>query len=249
MSWPELAGLVVAGILAGTINTIAGGGSLISIPVLIFFGLPANAANATNRIGVFVQSLVSVQQFRKEGFWEPQLVRKLLLPCCLGAVVGAYISVDIDEALLQRIIALIMLGMLGVLLIRPKRWLEGKPDRPATLSLGGWLCFFGVGLYGGFIQAGVGVALLASLVLLLGRDLVQANGIKVMLVAAYTGPALLLYGANDLLHWKPGLAMAAGSALGGWLGARVTVSWGPKFVRAVLSVVIIAASGRLLDLW
>lgn len=244
-----LLGLVIAGIFAGTINTIAGGGSLIGIPVLIFFGLPANAANATNRIGVFVQSLVSMQQFRQAGHWEPRTAVALLIPCCLGAALGAFLSVDIDEQLFRQVIGVIMLLMLGVMMLRPKRWLEGRPDQPTRLSAGRWLCFFGVGLYGGFIQAGVGVMLLMSLVLLLGRDLVRSNAIKALLVTAFTMPALLIYGAHDLLMWKPGLAMAVGSAIGGWLGTKFTVSWGPRFVRAVLGVVIVVASTRLLGLW
>ena len=249
MTWLELAGLAGVGLLAGSINTVAGGGSLIAIPALIFFGLPANVANATNRIGVIIQSLIASWQFHREDVLEPRAAGILIIPSSLGALGGSLLSVDIDEALFRQVIGGVMLIMLVILLIRPKRWLLGTGRGARPVGVVQILGFFAIGVYGGFLQAGVGIFLLAGLVLLAGRDLVRANAIKSLLVAAFTVPALVVFLANDLLAWQPGLALATGSALGGWLGTKMTVSWGPAFVRWVLLVVVAVSSTRLLGLW
>ncbi len=248
MTWLAL---ILAGVFAGTVNTMAGGGSLIGIPALIFAGLGADEANATNRIGVLIQSIVAVARFRRAGLGESRLTAALVLPCCLGATAGAWLSTGLDEALLRRVIGGVLLLMLGLLLLRPRRWLEGRPDQPGggeptRLDPLRWLAFVAIGLYGGFVQAGVGVVMLAALVLLLGRDLLRANAIKVALVGVFTVPALGIYAREGLLVWPAGLALAAGSAIGAWLGTHLAVSWGPALIRGVLTVVIIASSLRLL---
>ncbi len=250
LTWPALSALVVVGVFAGAVNTIAGGGSLLGIPALIFFGLPANVANATNRIGVLLQSVTATAQFHREGVLQAKTALFLLIPTSLGALLGSWLSVDIDEQLFRQIIGGVMLVMLVVLMFKPHRWLqqqiESADSRPGILQM---LGFFLIGGYGGFLQAGVGIFLLAALVLLAGRDLVHANAIKALLIAVFTLPALVVYFANDLLAWIPGLALAIGSSLGGYLGTKMTVSWGPAFVRWVLFVVIVVASSKLLGFW
>lgn len=250
----QLVAIAVAGLVAGTVNTIAGGGSLIGIAALIFAGLPANAANATNRIGVFVQSGIATWQFHREGVLEPRRALVLLLPTCLGALAGSLLSVDIDEQLFRQVIGVVMLAMLPVILLRPRRWLTDRSDREGDEDRGRatWLQLLGfcvLGFYGGFLQAGVGIFLLAALVLLAGEGLVRANAIKVLLVAVFTLPPLAVYLYSDLIVWVPGLLLALGSAIGGWLGTKLTVSWGPRFVRWVLLTVIAVSASRLLGLW
>lgn len=244
-----LLSLVGIGIFAGTINTIAGGGSLIALPALIFFGLSANVANATNRIGVFVQSGLATNEFRRAGVLELDTTLKLVPPTIIGAILGSLISVDIDEKLFRAVIGVMMLVMLGAVIIKPKRWLQGKGgDAPLAIGWKQIVGFFFVGFYGGFLQAGVGIFILVALVLLAGRDLVKANASKVMLIATFTLPALLIYIYNDLIHWPAGLALAVGSGIGGWVGTRLTVSWGPQFARWVLIVVVSLSSIKLLGL-
>lgn len=263
-----LALIALCGVFAGAINTIAGGGSLIAIPVLIFAGLPANMANATNRVGVIVQSSVATVQFARADKLDSRATLRLLVPTSIGAIAGALLAVDIDEQLFRRVIGVAMLLMLMTILARPKRWLQGRERDPAEARgdssdddsgappsswrrWSGWrhLGFLAVGFYGGFLQAGVGVFLLSALVVFAGMDLVRANAAKVLLVALFTVPALGIYLYYDLVAWAPGLALAAGSSVGAWLGARMTVDWGPKFVRWVLIAVIVTSSTRLLGLW
>ncbi len=241
----ELALLAIVGVVAGTVNTVAGGGSLITLPALILLGMPASLANGTNRVGVMVQSLAAALRFHREGALESRRGLVLLGPSCLGSVLGAWGSTLLSDLAFQRIIGVAMIVMLAVLWIRPRRWLEGAdvPSRPTPARL---LAFFGLGLYGGFLQAGVGVFLLAALVLIEGLDLVRANGVKVLLVFGFTLPAVVLFLAVDLIAWRPALVLAAGSWIGGWLGTRLTLSWGPGFVRVVLLVVVLASASKLL---
>lgn len=250
MDLPHLFALVAVGVLAGVVNTLAGGGSLVTLPALIFLGLPATVANGTNRVGVLLQSLVATERFRREGLLDAALGWRLLIPTSLGAALGAWLSVDIDEARFRQIIGIVMLLMLGVILARPKRWLEGREGRePAHLKWTGPLVFFAIGVYGGFLQAGVGVFLLAGLVLVHGRDLLRANAVKVMLVAGFTVPPLILFVAYDLVRWVPGVALALGSALGAWLGARLSIAGGAPFIRWVLVAVVTISASKLLGLW
>ena len=246
--YERLAALVAIGAAAGAINTVAGGGSLITIPALIFFGLPPAVANATTRVGVFLQSAVAAGQFARAGKLPLRRSWPSLLATCLGAALGAQLSVELDEVVFRRVIGIAMLAMLVLLTLQPKRWLkEGLRERtvPAWVE---WTAFVAIGAYGGFLQAGVGLFLLTGLVLLNGQDLIHANGIKSLMVAAFTIPALSIYLAHDLVAWGPGLAVALGSVIGAWFGTWLAVGYGPRLVRAVLVIVVLVSASRLL-LW
>lgn len=236
--------LLAIGAFAGVVNTIAGGGSLVTVPALIFLGMSANAANATNRVGVLLQSGAAAARYRRDGVLD---LRRCLGPLAwssAGATAGAFWSVDIDETVFRRIIGVAMLAVLAVLLAGPERWLrEGPPPRHRRWSSP--LLFLAVGAYGGFLQAGVGVFLLALLVLVEGRDLLRANALKVLLVGGFTLPPLVVFAAHDLVDWWRGLALALGSAVGGTLGARMTVRWGPPLVRWVMVVVVVGSAAKL----
>ena len=240
----ELALLGGVGVVAGTVNTIAGGGSFITLAALLWMGLPPVVANATNRVGVFVQSGAATAQFKREGKLRTGGLVAGGIAAVLGSIAGAWVSVELDEQLFERLIGVVMLAFVPVLLLRPKRWLEGA-DRAARP----WLLvalLFALGLYGGLLQAGVGVFLLAALVLVGGDDLLIANGRKSLLVALFTLPALLVFVLEDAVMWLAAGVLAVGSAFGGWLGTKLTVAWGPAFVRVVLLAVVIVSGIRLL---
>ncbi|MCA9549301.1 MAG: TSUP family transporter [Myxococcales bacterium] len=240
----QVALLFGVGLLAGAINTIAGGGSLITLPALIFLGMPAPVANATNRVGVFLQSLTATHQFARRGMLP---FRQALLPvvaACLGAAGGAGLGVVLDAQLFKQVIGGAMLVMLVLVFAKPK--LDVRPAQPAWVQA---VAFFFVGVYGGFLQAGVGFFLLFALVGLSGWALVPANGAKSFLVAVFTVPALLIFVFSDLIQWAPAAALAAGSSVGAWLGTKMAVGWGPKFVRVVLVVMVAGSATKLLGLW
>lgn len=246
--------IAFVGLVAGAINTVAGGGTLITLPVMIVLGLPPHVANGTNRIGVVVQSAVASWQFHKEKALDLRLAVRLILPACIGAILGANLSLDLDEAVFKKLVAVLMILVLTVMLVRElptfkRRRAERDEDaRPTPL----WIqisVFAAIGFYGGFLQAGVGFFLLAGLNLVSDLDLVKANAIKVMLVFAYTALAIPVFVWHGQIDWLAGGALAAGSMLGGWLGTKMTVSWGPLFVRIILLFVVLASSTHLLGLW
>jgi len=241
----ELAVLGLVGFFSGTVNTMAGGGSLITLPALILLGLPASVANGTNRVGVLVQSLAATWRFHAEGelAWRHGVL--LLAPTCVGSVIGAWASTLLPDAAFQQIIGVAMLLMLGLIWVRPRRWLEGAAEVQAP-GPARMIAFFGIGLYGGFLQAGVGIMLLIALVLMEGFDLVRANGIKVLLVFGFTVPPLLIFVHADLVDWVPGLVLAGASSIGAWVGTKLTLERGPVFVRRVLIVVVLASAAKLL---
>ena len=249
LEWWVYPAVIAAGFGAGFINTLAGSGSLITLPLLIFIGLPANVANGTNRVGVLFQNLVSGTSFHRQGVmdWKRGLI--LAIPAVVGSVIGAQIAVNLDEEMMRRTIGVLMVVMLGVILVRPKRWLKGHPesmkDRPTLTQL---LIFFGIGIYGGFIQAGVGIFLLAGLVLSVGYDLVKANAVKVLIVFCFTISALIVFIINDQVLWGIGFLLAIGNSLGGWVGARMAVEKGAVFVRWLLIAVVAVSAAQLLGI-
>ncbi len=239
-----LAAVPIAGLLAGFINTLAGSGSLLTLPVLIFLGLPANVANGTNRVGVLLQNVVAVATFRRHGALAAGAWR-LAAPSVVGSVLGAALAVDLDETLLRRIIGALMLVLVAVMLVKPERWLAASPGPQRARP---WLempLFFAIGAYGGFIQAGVGIFLLAGLVLGAGFDLVRANAVKNLIVLVLSAAALIVFVANDQVAWSLGLLLALGQAVGAWLAARVALRRGAPFVRGVLIAVVALSAAAL----
>lgn len=235
----------VVGLTAGFINTLAGSGSLLTLPLLILLGLPANVANGTNRVGVLLQNVVAVAAFRRRGALPLEGSWKLILPSVAGAVVGAELAVDLDEALLRRTIGVLMLVLLGAMLLKPERWIAAHAaPRAARLTVEVPL-FFAIGLYGGFIQISVGLFLLAGLVLGAGYNVVGANAIKNLIVLVFTGAALVVFVVNDQVDWKLGLLLGAGQALGGWAAAHFAVERGAQFVRWSVIAITVASAAAL----
>jgi len=237
-----LAAVPVVGFVAGFVNTLAGTGSLITLPTLIVLGLPANVANGTNRVGLLAQNLVSVASFRRQGALPLAGSSRLVVPSVLGAFVGAALAVDLDEALLNRTIGVLLVVMLGVILLKPKRWLASHADGSSIHYAWQLPIYFGIGVYCGFIQAGAGIFLLAGLVLGSGFDLVRGNAMKNLIVLIVTIAALAVFVVNDQVRWGLGLLLGTGNAAGAWLAAQMAIRRGAAFVRYVLIVVLALAA-------
>lgn len=237
-----LAAVPVTGFVAGFINTLAGSGSLVTLPVLILLGLPANVANGTNRVGVLLQNIVAVATFRNSGTVDYGGSWKLVLPTVVGSVIGAELAVDLDEALLRQVIGVLMLVMLAVMLVKPERWIATHANRRDPRLMVEVPLFFVIGVYGGFIQVGVGIFLLAGLVLSAGYNLVGANALKNLIVLVFTAAALVVFVRNGQVQWTLGLLLAAGQALGAWVAVRLALKRGAEFVRLfVIAVIVISA--------
>jgi len=239
-----------AGILAGFINTLAGGGSLLTLPILIFLGLPTAVANGTNRIAIIAQCASAVAGFKRKGVSNFKLSLLFAIPGILGAVIGAYIAVDISDLLFKRILAVVMLLVLGLILWNPSKRLHVAEYDPAGLGRGRliatMIAFFFIGIYGGFLQVGVGFIIIAALTSIAGFNLIVTNSHKVFVAGIYTTFALIVFAFNGKVCWEIGLCLAAGMGLGGWIGSHWAVAKGERWIRAVLTICVVAMVIKLI---
>lgn len=239
---------MAAGLAAGFLNVVAGGGSLITLPLLITMGLPSAVANATNRVAIISQNIFAVAGFRSKGISTFPYSLYLGISALLGAVIGAKIAVDINDILFNRILSVVMLLVVAFIVFKPGSKLLGKAtsERMETKhQVLGVMAFFGVGIYGGFIQAGVGFIMIALLTSINGFSLVKSNSAKVLVALIYTCAALLVFILEGVINWTFGITLAVGNSLGGWLGSRWSVSKGDVWIRRVLVAAVIALSIKL----
>jgi uncharacterized membrane protein YfcA len=238
--------IAAVGAMAGFLNTVAGGGSLVTMPMLIFLGLPSAMANGTNRVAIMAQNIVAAANFRRKGYFDWKLGLTLAIPAAVGAIVGSNIAVSISDAVFNKVLAVVMIIVLILTLWNPQKKLKGQKE---TLTLKdkviGVIVFFGVGVYGGFIQAGVGFIIIASLTLLTGYSLVMVNSLKVFVVAAYMIFSLVVFIINGKVNWLYGITLAAGNSFGAYLGSTFSVKKGDKWIKVILTAVIITMSLKL----
>ena len=247
IAWLHLAAVLGAGLVAGFVNTMAGGGSFITLVALDMVGLSAATANGTNRIAVEMQSIMGVLGFKSKGMSDWKLSLQFALPALVGAVVGARLVIDLPEATFDRILAVAMLLMLVVLIVNPKRWLrERHVEMTWRRRLVAYATFFAVGIYGGAIQAGVGFLLMASLVAVGGMALVRCNSHKAFIVAVYTLAAIVMFAVNGHIHLGYGLLLGLAEGVGAWIASRLSVDKGEKVVRPVLMLMLVVMAVRYL---
>ncbi|MPY88917.1 MAG: TSUP family transporter [Luteitalea sp.] len=227
-----------AGLVAGTINVFAGGGSFLTLPILLFLGLPASAANGTNRVGVVAQNVGAVWSFHSHRVMDWRWACIASVPVLVGAALGTWAALVVPDLAFRRILATAMLALTIWTLWRgggdPGVHTDPHPPWQWARALG----FFGAGLYGGFLQAGVGFLLLA-LTTTSGLDLVRGNAVKVLVVLLQTLLSLGIFAATGYVHWPLGLALAAGNLAGGILGARMTVLKGHRWLQRAVTVTIV----------
>lgn len=242
----QLPALAAVGFVSGFLNILAGGGSLLTLPLLIFLGLPAAVANGTNRIGVLCQNLAAIGAFRRHGVLPMKLALLCTAPALVGSWLGALWAVEVDEQLFRRLLAVIMIGVLAVILWDPARRLQGVERHFTPLRLTVLLVsFFVIGIYGGFVQAGVGFLILPAL-LVHGFDLVRGNAVKIFVVLLLTVPALAVFIWHDQIDWLLGAVLATGNASGGWLASRVAVKKGHAWIKRVVAVTVLVLALKLL---
>ncbi len=231
----KIAALIAAGLVGGAINVFAGGGSVITGPVMIFLGVPGPVANGTNRLPILVQNISACATYLRHGVPHARMMLSLSLCAIPGAVIGAVVGVKIPAETFNLLLA----GVMGLVLVM---MMTGGGTRPAMATEGisrsrliwGHALMVLAGFWGGFIQIGMGFVLLPILNRVLGLDLVAANIHKVFIILLYTLAALLVFGSQLQLLWWVGAVMAIGNALGGWLGARLTLAGGEGFIRKVV---------------
>lgn len=239
--------ILTVGVVAGFLNTVAAGGSLITLPMLIFLGLPAAVANGSNRIGLVFQSLVAVWNFRRKGFFDWKLSILLGIPAVIGSILGANLAIATSDEIFNKILAGVMLVVL---------WLTIKPSKKSTaiskdLKLStprliiAMILFIFVGIYGGFIQAGVGFFIMGAMSMITNMTLTHINSIKVFVVGLYMISSLSIYIYKGQVNWEMGLTLALGNGIGAWLGSTFAVDKGEKWIKWILAFVILMMAAKL----
>lgn len=237
--------LFILGIIAGIINVNAGGGSVLSLPMLLFLGLDGSVANGTNRIAILFQNITAIISFKNENHSKFKLSFKLALFTLPGAIIGAYSAINISNELFEKILAIIMIGVV-ITMILPKKSIIAVEELTKKQNFYVYLAMFGVGFYGGFIQVGVGFLLMASLHYLMKQSLVKVNMHKVFIVLIYTIPALIIFVISGNVNWGYGLVLASGNMLGAWWGVKFSIKGGDKFIKTILIIAIFLMSLKLL---
>jgi hypothetical protein len=238
--------LAVAGFAAGFINTIAGGGSLITLPTLIFLGLDPSVANGTNRIGILLQTFSGSAGYRSKGIKTFPFSIYCGLTGLLGSLIGAKIAIDIKGDTFNKILAIVMIVVVLLIVFKPKVSATTIAERTKGKHL--WiamLAFFFFGIYGGFINAGIGFVLLLFLSYFNKMSLIRANAAKVTIVFIYTFGAVILFLLNDKISWTHGIILALGNIVGAWISSRWAVKKGDGVVRIFLTVMVIAMAIKL----
>lgn len=249
-SWQAITILITAGFLVGVVNTIAGSGTVITYSLFMLMGLPANVANGTIRIGVIMQTLAATLTFRKAKLLELRKGFFISLPIVIGSVAGAQIAVSIPHDIFEKVLGVVLIFMVVFIFFDPAKWIKGQ-TKLNNKKLGWWqyLLFFLTGVYGGFIHIGVGIILLAVLVLAAGYDLVKANAVKILAVFLYAPFALLVFMINGEVNYHLGLIAAIGNLIGGIVASRLAIKRGAGFIRWALIVIIILFAMKLLNIF
>ncbi|MGE0930144.1 sulfite exporter TauE/SafE family protein [Peijinzhouia sedimentorum] len=241
----EILLVLVVGFASGFLNTIAGGGSLLSLPLLIFLGLSPTVANATNRVAVFIQNIFSVAGFQSKGVSAYPYSIWLGISSFFGGLLGAMFAVNIDGEVFNRILAVIMVAVILLTVFSNKSVKTQVEKLDFKHQAYGVIVFFFIGIYGGFIQAGVGFLMIPALTMINGFSLVKTNSAKVFVALFFTLSSLVVFIYEDQVNWIWGLILAGGSAGGGWVASRWSVNKGDVWIKRFLVVTVFALAIKL----
>lgn len=245
--WYHYALLIGVGFVAGFINTVAGGGSLLSLPTLIFLGLPPSIANGTNRIAVVIQTALATAGFKSKGVSTAPFNIYLGIAALLGSIIGAKIAVDIKGETFNTILGTVMIVVILIIVFKPKMSVAEMQERLTGKYLWiGCIAFFFFGIYGGFINAGIGFIIILFLHYVHQMTLVRSNATKVVVVCIYSVSALAVFILNDKVNWMMGLILALGNGSGAWVASRVSVDKGDGFIKTFLVIVVALMAIKLI---
>ncbi|SHK41560.1 hypothetical protein SAMN05216369_1932 [Marinobacter antarcticus] len=219
----EVVALLALGGIAGFINVLSAGGSMLTLPLLMFLGLPPQVANGTNRVAIILQSTTAVAGFRRLGHGNLRVSLHLAVPAVLGSLLGAWIATWVSDAIFELVLIIAMIGA-SVFMLLPQPKLDTNPLTSERLGPVIYTAMFLIGVYGGFIQVGVGALFLVVLYRMLRIDLRQVNVFKVSIILLYTVPALLIFAVNGQVRWGMGLILALGNITGAFVAVRVNLS-------------------------
>ena len=235
--------LVLGGLTAGVTNTMAGGGSALTVPLLVIAGVPGTMANGSNRVGVLASSCAAALAFRRSGVNGLQRSVAVVVPAVVGSLIGSFGISQLADETFERLFGLLLIPIIILAIFKPKPAVDSEPWPQAVTAT----VFFAIGLYGGAFQAGVGLVMLAALTRA-GFDLVNANSVKVLINLVVTIIALPVFILQGKVMWLPAITLAAGFTIGGWLGARLAVKGGELTVRVFMVIAALFLAARMVGL-
>ena len=248
LTWWTAVVLVAAGVVGGFLNTVAGGGSMVTVPSLMLLGMPADLANGTNRVGILQQSLTGIRGFNRSGRLEKEAILPMLIPTVSGAVLGAFSSTWLHPDVLKPVLLGAMIAIALVMLVFPD--VVAPPEGTKTYTLRerptGVLMLFGAGVYGGFVQAGVGFILIAALAAGLRYDLARTNALKVVCTALFSIASLSVFILAGRVEWVSGVILAVGMTAGAYLGVKLAVNVDQRLIKWMLFVMVCLTSASVL---
>jgi len=244
--WYEYPLILLVGFLAAFLNTVGGGGTLLSIPILTFIGLPITVANATSRVGILFQNFFAVGGFRSKGVELPWPYAGYLgLSTVGGSIIGSMLASRMSDELFRKIFVIIMVFSVCLILFNPAKTKGDEKLSPKRQWIGAAFFLF-VGVYGGFVQAGIGFLVIGVLSLVNNLSLVRSNYVKVFSAIIYTGVAVIVFAIDGKINWQVGFVLAIGHAMGGWYASRWSVKAGEVWIKRVM---IVAVLGMAIKLW
>lgn len=241
----EIPLIIITGFGAAFLNTVGGGGSLFSVPILTFLGLPITSANATSRVALLFQNIFAVGGFRSKGVELPWPYSLYLgISSLFGGIIGAMLASTIKDEVFNKIFVGVMILSVFLILFDPIR--SKGPEKLSTKNqVIGTILFFFIGIYGGFVQAGIGFMVIAVLSIVNNLSLVKSNYVKVFAAIVYTGVSVIVFAMEGKIIWLTGLVLAIGHALGGWYASRWSVDKGEVWIKRVMIISILAMAIKL----
>ncbi len=240
MAWYEYPLIIAVGFLAAFLNTVGGGGSLFSVPILTFIGLPITIANATSRVAILFQNIFAVGGFRSKGVELPWPYAIYLGMASLGGgLAGSLLAAHVPDDVFKKIFVVVMFISVGLILYDPFKS-KGEEKLTPKAQWTGVFFFLFIGVYGGFVQAGIGFLVIAVLSLVNNLSLVKSNYVKVFAAIVYTGVSVVVFALEGKINWYIGLVLAIGHALGGWYASRWSVKAGEVWIKRMMIVSVLA---------
>lgn len=251
MTYIELIILLIVGVISGFLNVMAGGGSMLTVPLMIFMGIPGHIANGTNRIGIMVQNITATLAFYKKGFSNFKLSLSLAIFTIPGAIAGAYLASNIEGKDFNRMLVMLMIIVLIMMATGNSKKSIRKTEKTVekiTKSRLAWghLFMIAAGFWGGLIQIGVGFILIPIIHRVMGIDLITTNSHKVFITLIFSVVALLVFNAQLELLWSAGIALALGNSIGAWFATSFQIKQGVNTIKWVLNIVIVIFIIKLL---
>lgn len=238
--------LIALGFIAGFLNTVAGGGTLLTLPILIFMGLPAPLAQGTNRVAILLQTFTAVRGFKSKGVSTYPFSLYVGIAALIGSIIGAYLALDFDGKAFNRMLAVVMIMVLFLTIFNPNKNVatitEKLTGKPLVISL---IVFFFLGIYGGLINAGIGFLMLIALPYINGMNLLRSNATKVFVAFVYTIGAVAVFAFNDKIDYGLAAVLSIGNVSGAWFGSRWSVKKDEKIIKMFLIVTVTALAIKL----